>query len=348
MDETALYWKMVPSRTLATKAQAGGKKSKDRITIALTSNCTGTDRWEPWCIGKSKNPRSLKNINRKALRIQYRNNKTKWMTGIICEEYLRWLNNKCRLQGRKVLLLMDNFSGHELAVQLVNGLEGLSNVRIAWLPPNTTSHWQPMDQGIIASFKLQYRRKWVLFMLRAYEAGKDPNKTVSLLKAIQWVRVAWEDAVAEKTIQRCWMKSTLIRHIEVIEQNNNEVDQRIELQAQIDSLPIEDPLSLNEFLTPESETTIDENTDIFETVVAHYSIEKEGEESEESDGEEEPIVPITEALRCLEVIQSWKLQQEEVDTSIEHALDRLELEMVRSRVSRSKQTDIRGFFQRRD
>ena len=66
-------------------------------------------------------------------------------------------------------------------------------------------------------------------MLRAYEAGKDPNKTVSLLKAIQWVRVSWEDAVAEATIQRCWMKSTLIRCIEVIEQNNNEADQCIEL-----------------------------------------------------------------------------------------------------------------------
>jgi tRNA A22 N-methylase len=98
------------------------------------------------------------------------------------------------------------------------------------------------------------------------------------------------------------MKSTLIRRIEVIEQNNNEVDQYIELQAQIDSLPIEDPLSLNEFLNPESETIVDENTDIFETVVTHYNIEKEGEESEESDGEKEPIMLVTEALRCLEVI----------------------------------------------
>jgi hypothetical protein len=78
------------------------------------------------------------------------------MTGLICEEYLQWLNNKVQGEGRKVLLLMDNFSGHELAVQLVGGLQGLSHVRIAWLPPNTTSVWQPMDQGIIASFKLQY------------------------------------------------------------------------------------------------------------------------------------------------------------------------------------------------
>jgi hypothetical protein len=139
MDETALYWKMAPDRTLATKAQAGGKKSKDRIAIALTSNANDSETFKPWIIGKSKNPRCFKNINRRYLRITYRYNKTKW-TGLIYKGYLQWLNSKMRAQGRHVLLLMDNFSGHELAVQLVGGLEGLSNVRIAWLPPNTTSH----------------------------------------------------------------------------------------------------------------------------------------------------------------------------------------------------------------
>ena len=58
---------MTPSCILATKAQSGGMKNKDRITIALTSNCTSIDKWEPWYIGKSKNPRCLKNINREAL-----------------------------------------------------------------------------------------------------------------------------------------------------------------------------------------------------------------------------------------------------------------------------------------
>jgi hypothetical protein len=73
------------------------------------------------------------------------------------EDYLRWFNNKMSSQGKKVLLLLDNFSGHELGVQLVRGKQGLSNVQVEWLPPNTTSHWQPLDQGIITSFKLQYR-----------------------------------------------------------------------------------------------------------------------------------------------------------------------------------------------
>jgi hypothetical protein len=183
MDETGLFWKLTPERTLATEAGSGGKKSKDRITLASTTNADGSEKLEPWVIGKSKNPRCFKGINRQYLRIQYRYNKTKWMTGLVMEEYLRWLDNKMR--GRKILLLLDNFSGHELGVQLVGGLDGLQNVRIRWLPANTTSHWQPLDQGIIASFKLQYRRQWVAYMLRQYEAGKDPNKTVTLLKAVQ-------------------------------------------------------------------------------------------------------------------------------------------------------------------
>jgi predicted small integral membrane protein len=58
---------------------------------------------------------------------------------------LRWLNNKMQGEERKVLLLIDNFSGHKLAVQLVGGLQGFSNVRIAWLPLNTTSVWQLID-----------------------------------------------------------------------------------------------------------------------------------------------------------------------------------------------------------
>jgi hypothetical protein len=81
------------------------------------------------------------------------------------QEYLIWLDNKIRAERRKVLLLLDNFSGHELGVQLVGGKQGLEYVRIEWLPPNTTSHWQPLDQGIIAGFKLLYRRQWISYML---------------------------------------------------------------------------------------------------------------------------------------------------------------------------------------
>ena len=61
MDETGLFWKLVPERTLATEAGSGGKKSKDRVTLAFTCNGVG-DKEDVWLIGRSKNPRCLKNI----------------------------------------------------------------------------------------------------------------------------------------------------------------------------------------------------------------------------------------------------------------------------------------------
>jgi hypothetical protein len=276
MDETGLNWKRTPDRTLATKSHSGTKKSKDRITIALTSNADGSEKFTAWVIGKSENPRSFSKVNRKNLRIIYRFNKSKWMTGLICKEYLQWLNNKMKSEGRKVLLLMDNFSGHELAVQLVGGLQGLSHVRIVWLPLNTTFAWQPMDQGIIASFKLQYRRQWIVYMLREYEAGKNPQKTVNLLKAIQWTRTAWETSVTQECIKRCWWKSTLIKNTEVSTEDCIVVDDsmdRAELRDQITQLLIKSPLSLDEFLNPEDELIIDKDSDIFAAIVECYSID---------------------------------------------------------------------------
>jgi hypothetical protein len=123
------------------------------------------------------------------------------MTGLIIEEFLRWFDKK--MQGRKVLLLIDNFSGNELGVQLVGGKQALYNIQIEWLPANTTSVWQPCDQGIIAAFKLQYRKFWVSYMLRQLETDKNPNKTINLLKAIQWTRIAWNDKVIPEKIQKC-------------------------------------------------------------------------------------------------------------------------------------------------
>ena len=101
IDETGLFWKLQPDRSLATKQTSGGKKSKDRITIALCANGDGSEKLNPWIIGRSKNPRCFKHVNRKNLRIIYRYNKSKWMTGIICEEWLQWFDRL--MAGRKVL-----------------------------------------------------------------------------------------------------------------------------------------------------------------------------------------------------------------------------------------------------
>jgi hypothetical protein len=355
MDETGLFWKLIPDRTLATKAGSGGKKSKDRVTLVFTVSASGKKELV-WCIAKSKNPRCFKKINRKLLRVIYRYNKTKWMTGLIMEEYLRWLDNKMRGEGRKVLLLLDNFSGHELGVQLVGGKEALANVRIEWLPPNTTSHWQPLDQGIIASFKLQYRRYWISYMLRQYENDKDPNKTVNLLKAIQWTRVAW-DAISPATIQKCWWKSTILKKPDDQAEDtaSQEQQDQDELQVQIAQLPnITNPLSVIEFIQLGSEEIeddewTDENT-IFMRVVERYGLAEEDtiEPAEDAvDRGEEVDIPISEAIKALETLKLFEIQQEDGSEVLLRALDQADRRYLAKSHEGKKQRTIDSFFQKK-
>ena len=56
MNETSLFQKLTPDRTLVTKAGSGGKKAKDRITLPLIVNGDGSDKLMLWVISKSKKP----------------------------------------------------------------------------------------------------------------------------------------------------------------------------------------------------------------------------------------------------------------------------------------------------
>ena len=53
-DETGLFYRALPDRSLVLKKEEckGGKKSKERLTILLCSNWTGTEKLKPLVIGK--------------------------------------------------------------------------------------------------------------------------------------------------------------------------------------------------------------------------------------------------------------------------------------------------------
>src|SRR5256885_16424668 len=74
----------------------------------------------------------------------------------IWNDYLKKLDSHMRIQNRNILLLVDNAPTHALYENT-----NLTNIVIEHLPPNTTSHLQPCDQGIINSFKV--RSKLYLF-----------------------------------------------------------------------------------------------------------------------------------------------------------------------------------------
>ena len=63
-DETALFYKLMPNKTLELKGNKcfGGKSSKERITALLCTNSTGTDKLKPLIIEGMDDIRGIRRV----------------------------------------------------------------------------------------------------------------------------------------------------------------------------------------------------------------------------------------------------------------------------------------------
>ncbi|ELU16255.1 hypothetical protein CAPTEDRAFT_58732, partial [Capitella teleta] len=84
-------------------------------------------------------------------------NSKAWMTSVPFKEWAKKLNNKFRWAGSSILVFVDNCAAHP-------PME-LTNLKVAFFPPNTTSRLQPCDAGIIANLKIGYRKRLLRHIL---------------------------------------------------------------------------------------------------------------------------------------------------------------------------------------
>jgi hypothetical protein len=137
--------------------------------------------------------------------VTYRANSKAWMRSDIFVEWLNHLDYYFRTMNRKILLLVDNAGSHfnpkrfekdddindkeitdecndeqELCqnkqkkkVQQKKTSPTLTNIELVYLPPNTTAHLQPMDAGIINSFKSKYKQEFCKHIIRQFDSGID-------------------------------------------------------------------------------------------------------------------------------------------------------------------------------
>ncbi|XP_060855099.1 tigger transposable element-derived protein 6-like [Metopolophium dirhodum] len=108
------------------------------------------------------------------LGVTWKANRKAWMTQELMKE---WLSNFDRkMQGRKVILVLDNATSHPHL--------NLQNVKLAFFPPNVTSTCQPLDLD--------------------NENIKKPNVTV--LEAVMWTTAALKK-INKETVSKCFIKA---------------------------------------------------------------------------------------------------------------------------------------------
>lgn len=124
------------------------------------------------------------------------------------KEWLLWFHSQ--MAGRSVLLLLDNFSGHEKGV--IDALEAntIRNTRIELLPPNSTSLFQTMDRGIINNLRVYYKQRLLEYTTTAaletvdeplgISAHSNALSKISILQAIWWLCDVWYGSVKNETI----------------------------------------------------------------------------------------------------------------------------------------------------
>ena len=345
MDETALFWKLSPEGVLKNGSPATRKSEKAFISVGLACNITGTHKLKPWFVGKAQTPRcfSRSAIHLDNLPMVWQSNGKAWMSCLVFPEYLSWFDSQ--MAGRKVCLLVDDFSAHTAGIQFLppKHLDGLQNTRIHVLPTSHIPISHPMVQGIMQSWKAHYRRRWLAYIHNKYDTGKNPMTSVNVLQAIRWGVAAWED-VTPTTIRNAWIVSNVMgregRPMDENEEWENAVikDKRlfdsmvVAMEQQIKNLErrnrIQSAMNILTFISPAHETVDDLDLDDDESEESFVEIYGTGaiERDHETDEEDVTVEQIGEdaALKLLSDLRLYEEQQADGDKTFISQLNKQE------------------------
>jgi hypothetical protein len=221
---TVIFWKAVPEKTLIfSHAKKVGKQKMlgDHITVLLCANATGCHKLPALIIGSIAETLRSYNMNTDAFSIIYRANAHGCMNRTIFNEWYR----NCFLQSvikrqlqeghrQKTLLLLDN-------TKLIHDLNDLNGedkfVTVTSIPLNMSPRRQPMNCGIIPTFKRKYRRELMQTLATLPLCNTEDDLIDMHGKLDMWdccciVHNAW-DYVDDTILKHAW-DSLLQRDIE--------------------------------------------------------------------------------------------------------------------------------------
>ena len=210
-DETGLFFKALPEGSFihSDEKLEGQKGQKQRLTLLFLCNMSGTDK-QVFVIGKAERPACFR--KKRQIPLPYFSSKKAWMTSSIWTTILSNFDQKMKEKNKKILLFVDNAPCHILLQSVI-----LENITVHFLPNNTTSIIQPLDQGIIGAFKANYRKNIFSEQCLWLEKGsslQDFARHIDVFEAMNLIKSSWSN-VTQLTIQNCF------RHSGFKEKNDN-------------------------------------------------------------------------------------------------------------------------------
>ena len=149
LDELGLFFKVLLENKLMEKGKKGGKKSKQRMAVIIIVASNRSFVFEPTLIWRSKGPRCFKSL------CTFVPVKILGWTQTLWRVFCRDLTVKCAKKSSRLSYFgfWDNATCHPETLQA-----RLTNIKIVFLPKNTTSGLQFLNASIIRSFKHKYRK----------------------------------------------------------------------------------------------------------------------------------------------------------------------------------------------
>ena len=355
-DKTGLYWKTLPSKSLVSRKEAaapGYKMSKDRVTVMVCANATGTHRIPLLMIGKSKNPRCFKNVK---LPLIYTSQKNAWMNSDL---FIKWFENNfipevkkfqqdSGKQGR-VLLLLDNAPSHP-SPETLNKINDMFEVK--FFPPNVTSLVQPMDQSVIETLKKLYRKQFMRLLLLGDKDDEESifstYKKINLKYCCYMLFEAW-NGVKNCTLHKSWNKllKSSQDQTEIREPDAEISAEMVDTLSKVSVFAECDEKNVNEWLSMDSD---DPGYQLLTDDEIVHELLHDGDPTEVDDPNDDPGSgddsgpSHAEAFQALDLGFRWFERQEESDLTQLLQLKRIRDLAAMKRKSKLKQSSIKQFF----
>ena len=220
--------------------------------------------------------------------------------------HVRKLDTKFDAEGRKIVLIIDNCPPHP-------NVDNLKAIQLVFLPPNTTSKTQPMDQGVIRALKAFYCTNVVRRQIKYVDEGETTPK-INILQAMRMLVKSW-DAISINTVKNCFRKAGISQETQVASINEEDDPLKL-LQQNADELKSRDLVDENltvddyvdiDFQVTTSETSVMTDQEILDSILINDLAEEEEETEEESSGVPPEKPKLAEVAHAIDLLECWSL-----------------------------------------